>query len=123
MSSDENESRSERLRRRRSKRQEPEESDETGGGDETAEPSEPSETESVKDEQVGRYLYLPETQNKQIDRIYNKLKADYEFEYDDTFEKNRHYYPLLIKYGLDSLEGFDSKEIKEKLDDLNVQID
>lgn len=90
-----------------------------GESDETDEPSETSET-SVKDEQVGRYLYLPEEQNRRIDQVYNKLKADYEFEYDETLEKNRHYYPLLVRKGLESLESFDASDVKERLDELDV---
>jgi hypothetical protein len=122
MSSDEDESRSERLRRRRSKRQQPDESDERTEGDETAELSEPSETskppESVKDEQVGTYMYIPESQKKEIERLYNILKAEYEYEYDAGFEKNRHFYPILVQYGLDGLDGLDASEIQDRLDSI-----
>lgn len=94
--------------------------------DETAEPSEPSETAesdetSVKDEQVGRYLYLPEEQNKRIDHVYNTLKADYEFEYDEDLEKNRHFYPLLVREGLERLDGFDASDVRAALDDLQIE--
>jgi len=44
--------------------------------------------------------------------LYNVLKAEYEYEYEREFQKNRHFYPLVIKYGLD---GLDAEEIKEKL--------
>lgn len=119
MSSDEDESRSERLRRRRSKRQQPDEPDETA---ETDEPSEPSETskssESVKDEQVGTYMYIPESQKKEIERLYNILKAEYEYEYDADFEKNRHFYPILVQYGLGGLDGLDASEIQDRLDSI-----
>jgi hypothetical protein len=122
MSSDEDESRSERLRRRRSQRQQPDESDERAEADETAEPSEPSETskpsESVKDEQVGTYMYIPESQKKEIERLYNILKAEYEYEYDADFEKNRHFYPILVQYGLNGLDGLDASEIQDRLDSI-----
>lgn len=125
-----NDDRSSRLRERRNqskqKVQEAAETDETEEQPEPSKPSEKSEPEgsdepSVKDEQVGRYLYLPETQNRRIDQVYNKLKAEYEFEYDEDLEKNRHYYPLLIQHGLDVLEGFDASDVREVLDDLDVQ--
>jgi len=73
------------------------------------------DTNSVKDNQVGTYMYLPEAQTKDLRRVYNILKAEYEFKYDTEFEKNRHFYPLVIQYGLDSLDGMDASEIRNKL--------
>jgi len=77
-------------------------------------PDKPSETDksdessesSVKDERVGTYMHLPESQQKELSRLYNVLKAEYEYEYDTEFEKNRHFYPLVIELGLDSLADF-----------------
>lgn len=124
-----NDDRSERLRQKRNKSAEKaKESADSAKPSKSSKPSEPSEPDkqdksdetSVKDEQVGTYLYLPKRQKKRINQVYNKLKADYEFEFDEEFEKNRHYYPLLIKYGLDSLESFDSTEIQESLEEMNT---
>lgn len=122
-----NDDRSSRLRERRNEsKQKVKDAAETSEPEGPSEPSKPSEREesderSVKDEQVGRYLYLPETQNRRIDQVYNKLKADYEFEYDQDLEKNRHYYPLLIKHGLEGLESFDATDVRDALDGLDVQ--
>ncbi|WP_367175780.1 hypothetical protein [Haloarcula rubripromontorii] len=91
-----------------SKPSEPDNQDEPGDGDDS----------SVKDEQVGTYMYLPKTQKKELERLYNVLKAEYEYEYDEEFEKNRAFYPLVVKYGLDSLDGLDASEIRERLDSL-----
>ncbi|EMA10236.1 hypothetical protein [Haloarcula marismortui] len=132
--------RSERLRQRRKQSQEraqdvsgseTDEPAETGKSskpskpaepDKQSEPSEPDETDvdegSVKEEQVGTYMYLPKSQKKDLERLYNILKAEYEYEYDEEFEKNRAFYPLVVKYGLDSLEGLDASEIRERLDSL-----
>lgn len=116
MSEEESESRSDRLRRRRSQRpSEPDKTDETGETDEPSKPSKPSET-NVKEEQVGTYMYLPESQKKEVQRLYNVLKAEYEYEFDEEFEKNRHFYPLLVQYGLESLDGLDAPGLKERLD-------
>ena len=73
---------------------------------------------SIKDEQVGTYMYLPEFQTKELRRLYNVLKAEYEFKYDDEFEKNRHFYPLVVQYGLDGLDGLDTSEIRSQLEQL-----
>ncbi|RLM34415.1 hypothetical protein [Haloarcula sp. Atlit-120R] len=132
--------RSERLRQRRkqsheraqdvseSKTDEPAETDKSSKlskpdkQSEPSEPSEPDETDvddgSVKEEQVGTYMYLPKSQKKDLERLYNILKAEYEYEYDEEFEKNRAFYPLVVKYGLESLEGLDASEIRERLDSL-----
>lgn len=133
------ESRSDRLRRRRSQRQQtpaeepssegegdsagtdPVELDETSDSSKPSklsEPSEPNESTGVKSEQVGTYMYLPKRQKKEIERLYNVLKAEYEYEYDADFEKNRHFYPLVIQHGLDDLDGLDASDIRERLDSI-----
>ncbi|KAA9401086.1 hypothetical protein Har1131_21045 [Haloarcula sp. CBA1131] len=129
--------RSERLRQRRKQSQERAQDVSTSETDEPAEtdkpskpskldkqsePSEPDETNvddgSVKEEQVGTYMYLPKSQKKDLERLYNILKAEYEYEYDEEFEKNRAFYPLVVKCGLDSLEDLDASDIRERLDSI-----
>jgi hypothetical protein len=131
--------RSERLRQRRKESQErvresgSSEASETAEASEPAEPSKPSKPDkpdetsdaegdvddsSVKEEQVGTYMYLPQSQKKELERLYNMLKAEYEYEYDEEFEKNRAFYPLVVKYGFECLDGLDASEIRERLDSL-----
>jgi hypothetical protein len=76
------------------------------------------ETNSIKENQVGTYMYLPESQTKNLRRLYNVLKAEYEYKYDEEFQKNRHFYPLVIKYGLDGLDGLDASEIQARLHEI-----
>jgi hypothetical protein len=125
MSDDDAQSRSERLRQRRQGRSsetaETSEAAQTAETSKTSQTSEQSETSkpsktSVKEERVGTYLYLSEPQKKDVDRLYNVLKAEYEYEYDEEFEKNRHFYPLLVQHGLDGLDGLDAVGIRERLD-------
>ncbi len=108
------EDRADRLRSRRSSRQDRADSEDESGASERSKSSKPT----VKEEQVGTYMYLLESQKKEIDRLYNVLKAEYEYEFDHEFEKNRHFYPLLVQHGLDSLDGLDASEIKERLESL-----
>ena len=130
-------SRSDRLRQRRSKRDRTAESaarsdsssDDSGDSSEPSKPSEPSEPSkpsepsepskpsklSIKEEQIGTYMYLPESQKKELERLYNVLKAEYEYEYDREFEKNRHFYPLVVDRGLDGLEEVDASDIHAHL--------
>jgi len=136
--SDGGNSRSERLRERRSQRSEQAETNKSSKTDESSKPSKTSkldesskpskqtdadtadenEAQSVKDEHIGTYMYIPEGQKKEIERLYNVLKAEYEYEYDTGFEKNRDFYPLLVQYGLDSLDGLDASDVRERLDSI-----
>lgn len=86
------------------------------------EPSEPDTDEDgdggaipVKEQQTGTYMYLPEDQVQRLRRRYNVLKAEYEFEYDEEFEKNRHFYPLVVELGLDGLDGLNVSEVRAQL--------
>lgn len=88
----------------------PDEIDETDGPVE--------ETTSVKDEQIGTYMYLPKQQSKELERRYKLMSAEYEFEFDESFEKNRHFFPLIIQYGLDDLESLDAAEIRDRIHQL-----
>jgi hypothetical protein len=134
---------SERLRQKRKRSQEraqqatesetadtdePSELSKPSKPDKQSKPSKPSEPDksdesvigdsSVKEEQVGTYMYLPQSQKKELERLYNVLKAEYEYEYEEEFEKNRAFYPLVVKYGLESLDGLDASELRERLDSL-----
>jgi hypothetical protein len=73
---------------------------------------------SIKEEQIGTYMYLPESQTKELRRQYNILKAEYEFKYDEEFEKNRHFYPLVVQHGLESLEKMDASDIRTYLEEI-----
>ncbi|MEF8785255.1 MAG: hypothetical protein V5A45_04925 [Haloarculaceae archaeon] len=88
----------------------------TPGNDDADDESE--DATSIKENQVGTYMYLPESQTKDLRRLYNVLKAEYEFKYDEEFEKNRHFYPLVIQFGLDSLDSMDASEIQTRLREL-----
>lgn len=124
--------RSSRLRERRNKARgraaNASEDSETGEDklskpDEASKPAETDEADelseqSVKEEQVGTYMYLPQSQKREIERTYDLLKADFEYEFGESFEKNRHFFPLLIQHGLDGLDELDASDVKELLSEL-----
>jgi hypothetical protein len=133
--------RSERLRQRRREVRERDKPDEPAESDETAEPSEmskpsklserdetdePAEMDkptdsdegSVKDEQVGTYMYLRPSQKRELDKLYKLLSAEYEYEFDEDFEKNRHFYPLVIEHGIAELDGSNAEELRELIEEL-----
>ncbi|QSG13944.1 hypothetical protein [Halapricum desulfuricans] len=87
-------------------------------GNDDADTSASDDGGAIKEEQVGTYMYLPETQTKELRRLYNVLKAEYEFKYDDDFEKNRHFYPLVVQYGLEQLDELSASEIRTRLEEI-----
>lgn len=124
--------RSERLRRNRNRAKE--RVQHSAEADESSKPDEPSQLDnqsdtddqsepSVKDERVGTYMYLPERQQRELSRLYNVLKAEYEYEFDAEFEKNRHFYPLVVEFGKQRLDGLDASDIQEKLERLDSASD
>lgn len=74
---------------------------------------------SVKEEQVGTYMYLPESQKRELSRVFNVTKAEFEYEFDAEFEKNRHFYPLLVQFGIETLDDASAVEVRQLLDELD----
>ena len=67
------------------------------------------EQKSVKD-RPSVLMYLPEELHSDLDIRFDELNAQYKREHGEALEKNRDYYPAVIKAGLES------KDIKEILD-------
>ena len=65
------------------------------------------EQKSVKD-RPSVLMYLPEELHTDLDIRFDELNAQYKREYGEALEKNRDYYPAVIKAGL---EGEDIKEV------------
>ena len=117
---------SDRANRLRERRQQSADKiqDKTGESSELSKPDETGETDegakpSVKDEQEGTYFYLPGEQKRELSYQFKRLSAEFEREFGDDLEKNRHFYPLVIQYGLDRLDGSDVHDVRELLDGLN----
>lgn len=68
-----------------------------------------SEQKSVKD-RPSVLMYLPEELHSDLDIRFDELNAQYKREYGEALEKNRDYYPAVIKAGLEE------KDIKDILD-------
>lgn len=141
MSEDDDESRAGRLRdrrkrtRNRTSTQDQEVEEETDKPEETSEPSEPSKTSkskdcagtgdasvaspstSVKDEQTGTYMYLPDSLVSELAYQFKINSAEYERATGEEFEKNRHWYPLLLSLGLEQVEEMDPKEMQSRLNE------
>lgn len=73
---------------------------------------------NVKTEWNTFTFYLDDTLSGQLNRLYKKLDWQLADEHDMSISKTRHYYPLVVRLGLERLDSLDSKEVKERLDDL-----
>jgi hypothetical protein len=93
--------RSDRLRKRFE--DEPAEDDTDGDeshtdGDRTDDTT--SDTGSVKD-RPSVLMYLPEETRRELDVRFDELNARYKREYGESLEKNRDYYPAVVRAGLE----------------------
>jgi hypothetical protein len=59
-------------------------------------------------------------QNKVLQFVYTQLKAAYEYEYDESFELNRHFYPLILAHALPELRDLDAGEVRTELKEMNT---
>lgn len=80
--------------------------------DATDELSEPIKLSQSTKEQM---MHLPADQHKRLHHLYTRMKADYEYEYDEAFEMNRHYFPLVLQYGLEQFEEREADDIRQDL--------
>lgn len=114
--------RADRLNRRRkdfsqSDDSSPDNTDNTVKTDNTAGEAESDSAQSLSltDTRKEQMMHLPEDQHRDLHRRYNRLKADYEYEFGGDFELNRHYFPLVIQYGLDQMSQQDIETIRDDL--------
>lgn len=104
-------SRSDRLSRRFQRKDQEEETDESeSDAAEAAEPEsedvEPSTEQVSVKERPSVLMYLPDDVRTELDIRFDELNARYKREHGEPLEKNRDYYPAVVKSGLtgDDLE-------------------
>ena len=97
----------------------PSKSDTPTDTDETSSRESSKESTSVKADRPAQMMYLPEEMKREMDRQFGILETEYEYEFGDDFEKNRHYFPLLVQAGLDSLDELDVQDIKDRVDEID----
>ena len=59
----------------------------------------------------GVTVYIPSDMHRKVDKEYQRLAYETEWE----FQKNRHYQPLLLYYGLSVIESLEGDEVNEYL--------
>jgi hypothetical protein len=83
--------------------------------DGTSNSGNPSESIRLSQTTKEQMMHLPKDQHKRLHHLYTRMKAEYEYEYDDDFEMNRQYFPLVLRYGLDQFEEQSAEEIRRDL--------
>ncbi|SEP24488.1 hypothetical protein SAMN04487948_1261 [Halogranum amylolyticum] len=76
---------------------------------------------NIKSEWTNHSIYLNGDLASSLSHNYKRLDLDLDQDYGLSIKKTRHYYPLIVKLGLERLEELESKEIKERIEELEVK--
>lgn len=85
-----------------------------GAGEEGTETA--SRSASVK-ERPSTLMYLPEDVDRDLDLTFDEVNLKYRRAFDEKLEKNRDYYPLVARYGLERLKEWDADDIRDALEE------
>ncbi|QCC49518.1 hypothetical protein [Halobellus limi] len=94
-------------------------STETTESTSTSETNETSKTKTnIKDEWNGRTIYIPDDVLDEMEDTYLESQLKLRKAGQDEFKKNRHFYPLLVQFGVEALSEADAEEIQTRLSEL-----
>jgi hypothetical protein len=94
-------------------------STETTESTSTSETNETSKTKTnIKDEWNGRTIYIPDDVLDEMEDTYLESQLKLRKAGKDEFKKNRHFYPLLVQFGVEALSEADAEEIQSRLSEL-----
>jgi hypothetical protein len=94
-------------------------STETTGSTSTSETNKTSKTKTnIKDEWNGRTIYIPDDVLDEMEDTYLESQLKLRKAGQDEFKKNRHFYPLLVQFGIEALSEADAEEIQARLSEL-----
>ena len=94
-------------------------STETTESTSTKETNETSKTKTnIKDEWNGRTIYIPDDVLDEMEDTYLESQLKLRKAGQDEFKKNRHFYPLLVQFGVEALSEADAEEIQDRLSEL-----
>ena len=101
---------------------------ETSSSTETAESASTSETNetsktktNIKDEWNGRTIYIPDGVLDEMEDTYLESQLKLRKAGQDEFKKNRHFYPLLVQFGVEALSEANADEIRARLSELGEE--
>ena len=104
---------------------------ETSSLTETSESSSPDKTNktnktnktktNIKDEWNGRTIYIPDDILNEMEDTYLESQLKLRKAGQNEFKKNRHFYPLLVQFGMEALSDADAEEIQKRLSNLRKE--
>lgn len=99
------------------------ETTETSSSSETQETNSLNETNetkrNIKEEWNGRTIYVPDGILEELEDTYLESQLKLRKAGQDEFKKNRHFYPLLVQFGLEALSDADDDEIQARLAEIS----
>ena len=97
------------------------ETNETSSSDETNKTKSTNSTKSVniKEEWNGRTIYVPDDLLDDLESNYLETQLKLRKDGVNEFRKNRHFYPLLVQFGIEALEEADANQIQDRLSELS----
>jgi hypothetical protein len=88
----------------------------------TKETNKTNETKTnIKDEWNGRTIYIPDDILDEMEDTYLESQLKLRKAGQDKFKKNRHFYPLLVQFGVEALSQADTEEIQARLSELGEE--
>ena len=88
----------------------------------TSETNETSKTKTnIKDEWNGRTIYIPDGVLDEMEDTYLESQLKLRKAGQDEFKKNRHFYPLLVQFGVEALSEADADEIRARLSEFGEE--
>lgn len=87
---------------------------------ETKSSSRTNETKTnIKEEWNGRTIYVPDRILDELEDTYLESQLKLRKAGQDEFKKSRHFYPLLVQFGLEALSDADDDEIQARLAEID----
>lgn len=82
--------------------------------------TETNETKTnIKDEWNGRTIYVPDSILDDLEDTYLESQLKLRKAGQAEFKKNRHFYPLLVQFGVEAFSNADADEIQTRLSNLS----
>jgi len=76
---------------------------------------------NIKDEWNGRTIYIPDDILNEMEDTYLESQLKLRKADQNEFKKNRHFYPLLVQFGMEALSDADAEEIQKRLSNLGKE--
>lgn len=93
-------------------------SSESGDVDETNERTNTNEIRNIRDAWNGRTCYVPDDLATEIDRAFLSMQNEL-LDGERNVKKNRHFYPVVLKLGVEALEDADVDQLESLIDGIH----